>query len=172
MRWVTFFPGIQRQHLTKDVGLLPFFMGQEGFDAELISTGRGVVESEIPQEVHFLRIKTLSDLGKRFFLENAFLQYLDTHAREIDVLNLFHLNRETVFYGLKYKKLNPSGFLYIKLDAYNQHLATRKVFSKSSIKNLYMQLQAKKFYKSVDLFTVENKEGKAIAEKIVSRVGG
>jgi len=165
MRWVTFFPGVQRQHLTKDVGLLPYSMSQNGMDATLVSTGMGVAEADIPNEVRELRIITLPDKGKKFFLEKSFLKYLDEHANEIDVLNLFHLNRDTILYGLKFKKLNPKGFLYIKLDAYNQHLLKRKVYSKNPFKDLLMQIQAKKFYRAVDLFTIENTRGKKLAEK-------
>jgi len=165
MRWVTFFPGVHREHLTKDVGLLPYYMNQNGFKSTLLTTGSGVDSAQMSIEVRSLRLKTLPDEGKRFFLEKSFLNFLDEHAKDIDVLHLFHHNRDTIFYGLKYKKLNPNGFLYIKLDAYNQHLIQKKIFSKNPFKDFYMQIQARKFYKSVDLFTIENTAGKSLAER-------
>jgi len=165
MRWVTFFPGVHLEHLTKDVGLLPYYMSQNGFESTLLTTGSGLDDCEIPTEVRSLRLNTLPDEGKSFFLEKSFLNYLDEHAKAIDVLHLFHHNRDTIFYGLKYKKLNPNGFLYIKLDAYNQHLIRKKIFSKNPFKDFYMQIKARKLYKSVDLFTIENTAGKSMAEK-------
>lgn len=165
MRWVTFFPNLKREHLTKDVGLLPFYMGKEGFQTTLLTTGSGVKAADLPEEVGSLNLGTLQDQGKHFFLEKSFLNYLDEHAAKIDVLHLFHFNRDTILYGLKYKKKNPEGFLYVKLDAYNQHLSGRKDFSRHPVKDFYLQIRARKFHKVVDLLTLENTLGLNIAQK-------
>jgi glycosyltransferase involved in cell wall biosynthesis len=165
MRWVTFFPNLRREHLTKDVGLLPFYMGKEGFQATLLTTGSGVKPADLPEEVGSLNLETLQDQGKHFFLEKSFISYLDDHAADIDVLHLFHFNRDTILYGLEYKKKNPKGFLYVKLDAYNQHLVARKVFSKNPVKDFFLQIRARKFHKAVDLLTIENTDGLNIAQK-------
>lgn len=165
MRWVTFFPNAKREHLTKDVGLLPVYMGKNGFNSQLVTTGTELKDAQIPEEVSGLEIDILSKKGKFFFLEKSFLNFLHQNSNQIDVLNLFHLNRDTIFYGLLYKRKNPKGFLYIKLDAYNQHLKIRKIFSKNSIKDFFLKSRARQFYNKVDLFTVENTKGKEIAEQ-------
>ena len=164
MRWITFFPNLKREHLTKDVGLLPFYMSKRGFKTTLLTTGQGVEEADIPKEVESLNLQTLPNLGKHYFLDKSFVSYLENHAAEIDVLHLFHFNRDSILYALKYKKKNPQGFLYVKLDAYNQHLSRRKVFSKHPVKDLYLQIRARKFHKAVDLLTLENTDGLKIAK--------
>jgi len=165
MRWITFFPNLKREHLTKDVGLLPFYMGKQGYQTTLLTTGQGVEEVDRPEEVQNLNLEILPDHGKHFFLEKSFINYLEEHAAEIDILHLFHFNRDTILYGLKYKKKNPGGFLYVKLDAYNQHLSRRKVFSKHPVKDFYLKIRARKFHKTLDLLTVENADGLKIAQQ-------
>ena len=71
MRWVTYFPKIERLHLTKDVGLIPHYASLKGYDATLL----GHVESELglPKEVADLRLEKLKNQGNWFFLDRAFL---------------------------------------------------------------------------------------------------
>lgn len=157
MRWVTYFPKIERLHLTKDVGLIPYYASLKGYDAILL----GHVESEfdLPEEVADLRLEKLKDQRKWFFLDRAFLQWLKQNAAEVEVLHLFHLSRDTLFYGAYYKRLNPQGKLYLKMDVYNDHLRNRKRYSRNGLKNFLIQKVEKRFFHGLDLATAENREG-------------
>lgn len=163
MRWVTYFPKIYNVHLTKDVGLLPFYMQKRGYQSALMTSEVGDELQALATEVRGLQVGTLKDRGKRFFLERSALNFFKTEARHIDVLNMWHLSRHTIAYGAWYKKHNPQGKLYIKLDAYNEHLRTRKKFSKNPLKQIAMAKLEKRFHRAVDLVSVENKEGVEIA---------
>ncbi len=164
MRWVSYFPEIHNVHLTKDVGLLPYYMQEVcGFDAALL--GR-FPEKEYPAlqgEVHGLEIIQLEDLGSISFLEKAAMEYIKKEAKSIDVLQLSHLSRHTVLYGLLYKRHNPAGQLYLKLDAYNDDLRTRKKYARSRLKNAILNRLEKRFFKFLDLVSIENRPGYSIA---------
>jgi glycosyltransferase involved in cell wall biosynthesis len=164
MNWVTYFPKFDTVHLTKDVGLVPFYAGINGFNATLL----GHVDSSIsfPEEVSGLNVEELNDVGKLFFLDKAFLRWLRVNAQKTDVLHLFHLSRDTIFYGAYFKRLNPRGKLYLKMDAYNDHLRTRKKYAKNPIKNALLRRTEKEFLKGLDLATIENRDGLRLVSKI------
>lgn len=157
MRWVTFFPKFERVHLTKDVGLIPYYVGLAGHDSMLL--GRSNHDLENPEEVSGLKIEKLPDLGSKYFLDRAFLNWLEINAKQIDVLHLFHLARDTILYGRYFKKWNPRGKLYLKMDAYNDHLIERKQYSKNPLKNFYLNQVQKGFFKSLHYASVENRQG-------------
>jgi glycosyltransferase involved in cell wall biosynthesis len=68
-------------------------------------------------------------------------------------------------YGLTYKYYHPKGKLYLKLDAYNAHLAEPKRYAKSVLKNGLFRFLEKRFLKKVDLVSVENKTGLELAKR-------
>ncbi len=166
MRWITYFPEIHNVHLTKDLGLLPYYMQEvAGYDTALMAR---FPENEYPAlvgEVKGLETISLGDKGTWFFTEKASVHYLNNHANEIDVLNLYHLSRHTLVYGYFYKKNNPKGKLYLKLDAYTTHLQKRKRYAKNIVKNIALKWLEKEFFKKVDLVSVESHEGLAMAQK-------
>ncbi len=162
MRWVTYLPEIQPLHLTKDVGLIPYFMGtHHGCESTLVGKVHFDPEtvSALDTEVAGLQLHALPETGNTGFLDKAFLEYLDTHGKSIDVLNLYHLSRHTLIYGLKYKRKNPKGKLYLKMDAYNQHLLPVRTYSKHLIKDVFFQILERRFLKQVDWISVENRKG-------------
>jgi len=163
MRWVTYFPKIERIHLTKDVGLIPYNVGLAGHEATLL--GQADPSMQIPEEVEGLSVEFMKDEGKLFFLNRAFLSWLKANARNVDVLHLFHLSRDTVFYGAYFKKLNPSGKLYLKMDAYNDHLLSRKRYAKNFLKNVVIKNKEREFLKALDLVTIENRRGLELTGK-------
>ncbi len=166
MRWITYFPEIHNVHLTKDLGLLPYFMQEvAGYDAALV--GR-FPEEEYPAlegEVKGLETISLGDKGTWFFAEKASAHYLKNNAKEIDVLNLYHLSRHTLVYGFLYKRANPNGKLYLKLDAYTSHLKKRKRYARNPIKNEILKYLERRFFKMVNLISVESTQGLEAAQK-------
>ena len=166
MRWITYFPEVHNIHLTKDLGLLPWYMEKvAGYNAALLAR---FPEEEYPAlkgEVEGLETISLGDRGTWFFAEKASVHYLKNHAREIDVLNLYHLSRHTLVYGYLYKRANPKGKLYLKLDAYTSHLKKRKQYARNPIKNALLKQLEMRFFKRVDLISVESTPGLATARE-------
>ena len=166
MRWITYFPEIHNVHLTKDLGLLPYYMQEvAGYDTALMGRFPDDEYPALEGEVKGLKTISLGDKGTWFFTEKASVHYLKNHAKEIDVLNLYHLSRHTLVYGNIYKKNNPGGKLYLKLDAYTTHLQKRKRYARNIIKNIALKWLEKEFFKNVDLISVESLEGLEMAQK-------
>jgi glycosyltransferase involved in cell wall biosynthesis len=163
MRWVTYFPKFERIHLTKDVGLIPFYASHHGYESTLL--GHSDQAISIPDEVDGLKLELLEEKRQLFFLDREFLDWLKANAASVDVLHLFHLSRDSIFYGAYYKRLNPKGKLYLKMDAYNDHLLSRKRYAKNPIKNALLKRTEKDFFRQLDLATIENKEGLELAVK-------
>ncbi|MCZ4408132.1 glycosyltransferase family 4 protein [Cryomorphaceae bacterium 1068] len=157
MRWLTYFPKFESIHLTKDVGMIPFYVNLFGYESTLLGHSEATIS--IPDEVGGLNIELLEEKRPLFFLDRAFLDWLKANAKSVDVLHLFHLSRDSIFYGAYYKRLNPKGKLYLKLDAYNDHLLSRKRYAKNPIKNALLQRTEKDFFRKLDLATIENSEG-------------
>lgn len=117
--FVTLFPPAQNVHLLKDVGMIPFCMYRDyGYDATLVCFPNEENYPALEEEVKGLKISFLKEdreyrLGK---VSLKVLNYIEEHAKEIDVLNLYHNTTETLLYGLFYKMFHPKGILYIKLD--------------------------------------------------------
>ena len=161
MRWVTYFPKFGRIHLTKDVGLIPFYANHHGYESTLLGHSDAVIS--IPDEVEDLKLELLEEKRPLFFLDRAFLDWLKANAKSVDVLHLFHLSRDSIFYGVYYKRLNPKGKLYLKMDAYNDHLISRKRYARNPIKNSLLKRTEKDFFRQLDLATIENREGMSLA---------
>lgn len=129
-RWVTLFPPAANVHMLKDVGMIPFVMHREyGYDATLVCFRNEAAYPAAGREAQGLRLRFLeADRKYRFGRPSAkVLAYLREHAREIDVLNLYHATRESLVYGWWYKRLHPSGLLYIKLDLDADRFAAQKL---------------------------------------------
>ena len=160
MRWVTYFPEIHNVHLTKDVGLLPYHMGLlPGVEASLVGRFSKPEYPALDTEVRGLHTVHLEFKGNAAFLDRAFTDYLKEHARQIDILQLYHLSRHTLIYGLYYKRFNPNGKVYLKLDGYNDHFRSRKRYARGVVKNALLKATERRFMRAVDLVSIENTEG-------------
>ena len=130
-RFVTVFPVTENVHLIKDVGQIPYTLHKHhGYDSTIVCYQNSESYPNLDGEVEGLRISFLTQQGRKLFQERAVLNYLKEQAKNIDVLNLYHLTKETIYYGLYYKKLNPKGVLYVKMDVYNEMLEQGIVYSK------------------------------------------
>ncbi len=179
MRWLTFFPRIENVHLTKDVGLIAKYAMEHGYHAVL--AGR-FTEEDYPAlhaEARGLETVDLPETNRPKptwpwfrYLDGDFVRLLRKDAAHIDVLHLFHLSRDTIAYGVLYKKLNPKGKLYVKLDAYNEHFLYRKKYSKNVWKDRVLKRIEKSFIKRVDLLSIENKSGLELAKRTYPELSG
>lgn len=118
-RFFTLFPFLRNVHLLKDVGMIPYCMYRDyGYDATLVCFRNEEKYPALEKEVKGLKIEFLEKeenyaIGK---VSWKVMGYLWKHAKEIDILNLYHATKETLAYAMLYKILNPDGLLYIKLD--------------------------------------------------------
>ena len=96
-------PEFKKVHLTKDVGLVPYYLSKiYNLEAEIVYTNR--VKEELPQKFRGIRLTELpykkvnnflNKIDKFKILENwNFLKYLFKNSKNIDILFLFHFNKK------------------------------------------------------------------------------
>lgn len=140
---------------------------EHGYDASVVCYRNSEEYTHLEGEVKGLKIEFLEYKGRKWFLEKAILEYLEKEAQNIEVLNLYHYSRDTFFYGSLYKKLNPNGVLYLKMDLYNEQFENgRPVLSKVPWKNKLLQRKERKFQSVVDILSFENKKGLALFNSV------
>lgn len=168
-RFVTIFPICENVHLTKDLGQIPYFLHKlHGYDSTIVCYKISAHYNNINGEVKGLKIDFIENTGRLSFLEKGVLKYIYKNAKQIDVLNLYIFSKFTFVYGILYKKLNPKGFLFLKLDGYNETFAegNKIVHSTNPIKNTILKYLEKSFLKKVDLVTIENQEGEKLVHNM------
>lgn len=164
--FVTIFPICENVHLTKDLGQIPFFLHKTyNYDSVIISYKNSEDYPNLNGEVNGLKLNFIEDKGRIWFLEKSVLHYIKANARKIDVLNLYIFSKFTFVYGIVYKLINPNGFLFLKLDGYNETFEKGNKIKHSTnfFKNAVFKYLEKRFLKKVDLITIEN----SIGEKLV-----
>lgn len=116
MKFVTLFPNTQNVHLLKDLGMIPYYLyKQHGYDSYIVTYESADGYSYLKTQVQGLKLEFLkkSHLGK--VMGGA--RYLRKKSKEIDVLNVYHLNLASFIWILIYQKRKPKGGkVYLKLD--------------------------------------------------------
>jgi len=167
-KFVTVFPICENVHLTKDLGQIPFFLNHNyKYDSSIVCYKNNKEYSNLIGEVKGLKLDFIENKGRFIFLEKSVLSYLKNNSKNIDVLNLYIFSKFSFVYGIYYKILNPKGFLFLKLDGYNETFkkGNKIQHSSNSIKNLFFKYLENIFLKKVDLITIEN----SLGEKLVKQ---
>jgi glycosyltransferase involved in cell wall biosynthesis len=165
--FVTIFPICENVHLTKDLGQIPYFLHRKyGYDSKIVSYRNSSEYSSLENEVRGLKMEFIESKGRWRFVEKAVVNYLRENAKRIDVLNLYIFSKHTFVYGLIYKKYNPMGKIFLKLDGYNDTFSTERSISHSvnPFKNIVFRYLEKRFLNKVDLISIENSEGESLVK--------
>lgn len=156
-KFTIIFPVAQNVHLIKDVGQIANALAEHHrFDATLVCYKNSAEYAHLKTEANHLKLDFISPNGKFLFLEKAVLNYLKQNATQIDVLQLFHLTKETIYYALYYAFLNKKGKIYVKMDVYNETLKQEIIYSKKSIFQWIHKKAAQLFFKKITVISAEN----------------
>lgn len=157
LKFVTIFPYAQNVHLIKDVGQIGNALA-ENFDIEstLVCYHNSETYDYLNTEATFQKIDFIENKGLQLFLERSVINYLKQKSRSIDVLHFFHLTKETIYYSLLYKRLNPKGILYIKMDANDESISKQNVYSKNFIFQTIHKAAEKRLFKKLNWISAEN----------------
>lgn len=170
------FKDVEEVHLGKDVFLTPYYIAKE-FNLDLKIVFPNTETNQNLQKEHrgaeFIR-KNLLYKKKKFlmFRELNFFKYIAINNKKIDNLMLFHLSPKTMLQTVMYKKLNPKGKVYVKLDLNISGVKGVQNFEKNTLKRkCYFQL-IKSFFNKVDLVSCETKDVyEAISNKGLYGIG-
>ena len=151
------FPVAQNVHLIKDVGQIANALAEHhDFDSTLVCYKNSEEYTYLKTEATHLKLDFISPKGRFLFLEKAVLNHLKQHAKRIDVLQLFHLTKETIYYALYYSFLNKQGKIYVKMDVYNETLEQDVIYSKKPIFQWMHKKAEQIFLKKVTVISAEN----------------
>ncbi|MDR2593212.1 MAG: glycosyltransferase [Fibromonadaceae bacterium] len=117
--FLTFFPFGENEHLAKDIGVIPNIMAKNfGYESYLAVYDREQKFDYLNSVVKDLKIwKIKSPLKPKFGkLSLQSILFFVKNARKIDVVNFYHLTKETKILAIIYKLFNRKGFVYIKAD--------------------------------------------------------
>jgi len=172
-RFVTLFPICENVHLTKDLGQIPFFLHHNfNYNSSIVCYKNNTEYPNLNGEVKGLKLEFIKNTGRFSFLEKSALTYIRKNAKDIDVLNLYIFSKFTFVYGILYKLINPKGFLFLKLDGYNETFEENKQIKLSTnpIKNSILKFLEKQFLKRVNLISFENSIGAELIKKKYTQI--
>jgi glycosyltransferase involved in cell wall biosynthesis len=169
--FVTIFPAYRDFHFYKDPGQIPFRFSKLGYSSTIVCWNNDENYKITSQDIPIKIIKKTFINSK---LELAFIFYLIFNSRKINILNVFHLKWESLWFVFWYKLVNPKGFVYLKMDNcfYAGIYPWEEIFDKkvkrshwlSPRKNTWKQniydFLTRKFVKYVDLWSVEDDESR------------
>ena len=157
LKYVTIFPECEPVHLKKDVGMLPYSLGKYcGYDFSIVCYENTFFNSEEKEKFHLITLPKSNNDKKDFS------KYILKHAKEIDILNIYHItSNRNLYWILIYKFLNPNGKIHLKLDADYRMIDMIDPTPNSLRGKLKMSILRNK----VDLYTVESEAMKDILEE-------
>lgn len=169
----TVFPTYRDFHFFKDPGQIPFRFAKIGYKARIVCYCSSA--EKFAETGKYLDIVKIPGTWFNRKFNAGLLKYLLLHAREIDILNVFHYSWSSLFLAFIYKTINRKGFVYLKLDycAY----ALRKPGDSDSMGNglpdtgtasfkgrIKAILVRRFFVRRVDLWSVEDEQSREILE--------
>ncbi len=148
-----------REHLGKDVFLIPYYLGKQlGYDVTIVYP-RTATNGNIPESLNGVRlipIKYKKQIpGIPIWRHINFYIYLLMHIQSINILMRFHLSLHTELMSILYKKLNSKGKVYIKLDINPDGLDAAYGDVKLSLKRIIHRWVTAAFIRNVECFSCE-----------------
>lgn len=150
LRYSVLYPNTKNVNLVKEMGMIPYKLHKlYGYDSK-IACYKLDEYTYLNDEVKGLKIDFVDRKFNRYSIDG--LRYLDKEAKNIDILQIFHVTLYSLLYAYRYKMLNPKGKIYLKLDC--SHKLIDKIMSLNRIQ--YKLL--KQYFNKVDLVSVEQKD--------------
>lgn len=145
-RFLTLFPNAQNIHLVKDVGMIPYHLYKEFNYCSGISSFENGDYPYLDSEVKGLKQYFIKRIFKNERLNVCWFIFFN--FRKWDILQCYHISKESIFYLYLFKFLKTLFFLpsitYLKLD------------SNDSIKNLNISKLTLLLIKYIDIVSVES----------------
>lgn len=107
----------------KDNGMIPIYMKEIfGYNSQILTSNLKNDLPDFERGITFIKVKRIFGfLGNfaywvKILKRYNLFKYLIKNSKNIDILMLFHVSKCSYWYSYIYKKLNPNGKIYIKVD--------------------------------------------------------
>lgn len=166
------FAHFEKEHLGKDVFLVPYYLGKElSYEVTIVyqktktnnlfknNTYKGV---KLRSLINIFKLNKLQNIS--FFLSS--LLYVIKNGKKIDLLMTFHFRFTSAILCILYKMINPNGKFYLKVDGGKDILEVRKkasyfkniLYNKLLNQSDYISLETSKVYKLwIDHLNIQEK---------------
>ena len=153
------FNHFEKEHLGKDVFLVPYYLGKTlDYDVTIVYP-RTATNKDFPKEIKGVRLIPLKFNKRLAFFPLwrtwNFYMYLIRNAYKIDLLMRFHYTVHSKLMVVLYKLLNPKGTAYVKLDADADVVKKQECYRKNSFRHKFSDFLSSKFLKKVDIVSCE-----------------
>lgn len=161
-KFVSYFPNYHDYHFFKDPGQIPYRFSSMGYDTSILTFKN---EKEYPNTVKYCKIKFLTTSIESAKNNKIVLRYLFKNSKNIDILNVYHVDWTSLLAAYFFKLFNNKGITYLKMDncCYTTHYEWEKIlispfydwnykqwFKRFLIKNILI--------KKIDFFSVEDND--------------
>ncbi|MDD6771928.1 glycosyltransferase family 4 protein [Inconstantimicrobium porci] len=115
MRYFMQYLKTENVNLVKDMGMIPYKLHElYGYDSTVVTFKNGEYDY-LNTEVKGLKMEFVKKIFHSYTLDGAL--YLLKNSKRIDMLQIFHVTLSSFVYVFTYKKTNPNGKIYLKLDS-------------------------------------------------------
>lgn len=147
MKYCLLYLKTKNVNLIKDMGMIPYKLYKNFNYDSTVATYNHDEFIYLKDEVKGLKIDFVEKKHNNFSLDGA--KYLIKKAKQIDILQVFHVTLYSVVYAFIYKFFNPKGKLYIKLDC------SYKLIDRIKSLNFIMRIMLNRYFHKADLISVE-----------------
>lgn len=148
IHFLTMFPKMEKVHLYKDVGMIPYSLAKyKNVHSSLFyESNQKIVNEEFEKFVDLIWVPK-----RRFSTFN----YIRNHAKDFDVINVYHLSLKKMFAPALFKIFNRNCVVYLKLDLDKMNFDN---FFSGSLRQRILRVLKKGFiHFFVDKLSVETK---------------
>ena len=152
-RFNCIFPGLYNYILTKDVGMIPYTLS-DSYQTKITTYPNE--EFEYMDELLYSENFTIDYLEDSGDEKRDVQRYLKKHAKDIDILQLYHLRYSLLpYYILIYKLNNRKGKIFLKIDANNEFVDF--LLKRKGILPALRRLYVKLLFRFINLVSIETK---------------
>ena len=164
-KYTCIFPGLYNYNLTKDVGMIPYTLS-ERYETSIVTYDN--------DDYFYMDDELASDNFRLEFIQNTgnvkedVLKYLKDNSKNIDILQLYHLNYGLIArYVASYKLRNKNGKVYLKLDANNEIIDF--LIKRRGIMPSLRRLYSKLIFSKINLISIESKRNYDLLKDFVGK---
>jgi len=149
MRYCVLYPNTKNVNLVKEMGMIPYKLHKLFNYHSTVACYNLDEYTYLKNEVEGLNIDFIENKYNNYSLDG--IRYLRKNAKNIDILQIFHITMYSMLYAFTFKKLNPKGKIYLKLDC--SHKLIDRIAELNKVQRYFLD----QYLYNVDLISVEQK---------------